>query len=280
MWRFAEMNRPTVLSFDARGRLWAASQDGSVWVHEDRDGDGRADVSTRFATGRRTPLGLHVAEDGTLYLSETGRITRLRDSDGDLVADEFESFVDDLPFGLHQNDNLKPGPDGWLYLGVGSTCDACQENDPRSGTIMRFDPTSGESEIFAHGMRNPYDLAFHPQTGALFATDNGRDDLGLDAPQEELNHVTQDSDYGWPGCWDRLIGPECSGTAQAVGFFEPHSSANSLDFYRGAAFPPGYDDALYVAGAPAVAVTDRAGLLLGYITRENIGELMVIRGRG
>ena len=67
--------------------------------------------------------------------------------------------------------------DGRLYIGVGSTCDACDDPDPRSAPPA-FQCETGDSEIYATGLRNPFDLAFHPSTGDLFATDNGRDDLG------------------------------------------------------------------------------------------------------
>lgn len=242
MRRFAEMVRPTSLTTDKDGRLYAASQDGTIHVFEDHDGDGRSDVDHLFSFGFNIPLGITIhSQTGDVYISSNGKISILRDFDADFRADEAVNFVNDLPFGLHQNNNLKFGPDGLLYIGIGSTCDACQEADPRSGTIMRFDADSGEGEIYASGMRNPFDLAFHPLTGDLFATDNGRDDLGLDAPGEELNLIHHGGDYGWPDCWDIGLGPACAGTETAIAFFEAHSSANSLVFYRGDRFPPGYN---------------------------------------
>ena len=135
------------------------------------------------------------------------------------------------------NNNIKFGPDGRLYMGLGSTCDACTENDPRSASILRFNVETGESEIYATGLRNPYDLAFHPVTGALFATDNGRDDLGLDIPFEELNQIVQGGNYGFPNCWNEQDQAGCENTIPAVAFFESHSSVNGLDFYNGNRFP-------------------------------------------
>ncbi|MBK9781817.1 MAG: PQQ-dependent sugar dehydrogenase [Anaerolineales bacterium] len=112
----------------------------------------------------------------------------------------------------------------------------------RNATIMRFNIETGEKEIYASGMRNPFDIAFHPLTGELFATDNGRDDLGLGAPQEELNLIIQNGDYGFPNCWDSQDAPGCEGTIPAVAFFEPHSSADGLDFYTGTQFPNEYQN--------------------------------------
>lgn len=245
---FADLYRPTSLAFDTNGRLYATSFDGTIHILQDTSGDGRADSDTLFARGFNTALGITLHPNtGDVYISDMGRITRLQDSSGDGTADVRQELVSNLPNGLHQNDNLKFGPDGLLYIGIGSTCDACTETDPRSATIMRFDINSGDGEVVASGLRNPFDLAFHPTTGDLFATDNGRDDLGMDAPQEELNHITPGSDYGWPDCWDDRQGPGCDGTETAVTFFAPHSSANSLDFYTYSQFPPAYQNDAFVA---------------------------------
>lgn len=245
--KFADIYRPTGMTFDAAGRLFVTSFDGTVHILHDEDGDGRANSDTVFASGFNTPLGITV-RPGTedVYVSSAGQITLLRDIDGDNRADFTETVVSNLPFGLHQNDNLKFGSDGWLYMGVGSTCDACDEPDPRSATIMRFNVDSGESEIIATGLRNPYDLAWHPITGDLFATDNGRDDLGLNEPFEELNLIVPGADYGWPGCWNDREGNSCAGTETAVAFFEPHTSANGIDFYTGNQFPTDYHNDAFV----------------------------------
>lgn len=248
--QFATLYRPTALAFDPNTdsvRLYAASADGSIHVLADNNGDGRADNNIIFAEGFSWPLGITIQPgSGDVYVSSNTLISVLRDFDGDFVADEVSPFVENLPVGRHQNDNLKFGPDELLYIGIGSTCDACYEEDPRSATIMRFDVTTGIGEVFATGMRNPYDLAFHPETGDLFATDNGRDDLGDDLPHEELNHIVEGGDYGFPDCWSDLQGPGCAGTIEAVALFRAHSSANSIDFYTGDRFPAEYHQRAFV----------------------------------
>ncbi|RPJ27136.1 MAG: hypothetical protein EHM33_09075 [Chloroflexi bacterium] len=246
--KFADLYRPTAFAFDAAGRLYVASQDGNVYLLVDDNKDGRSDSRSTFASGYYFPLGVAVhTPSGDVYVSYQGAITVLSDTDGDGRSDNERILVDDLPFDKHQNDNLEFGPDGWLYMGLGSTCDACEDPDPRSATILRFHVGTGESEIYATGMRNPFDLAFHPETGGLFATDNGRDDLGLDTPFEELNHIVQGGDYGYPDCWNEQDAPGCENTIPAIAFFEAHSSANGVDFYNGETFPAEYRGNAFVS---------------------------------
>ena len=236
--KFADLYRPTAFAFDAQGNMYVTSVDSKIYRLTDSDGDGRAESQIVFAAGYYLPLGITVQlSTGDVYVSHQGGITVLSDTDGDSKADAKRILADTLPTDLHQNDNLKFGADGWLYMGLGSTCDACNEYDPRSATILRFNVETGESEIYATGLRNPYDIAFHPITGDLFATDNGRDDLGMDVPFEELNHIIQGGNYGFPNCWNAQDQPGCENTIPPVAFFESHSSANGLDFYNGNLFP-------------------------------------------
>jgi putative membrane-bound dehydrogenase-like protein len=246
--KFADVYRPTAFTFDAQGQLYVTSTDSTVYLLNDLDRDGRAESKTVFAAGYYIPLGITIHRaTGEVYVSHQGGITVLSDLDGDGRADTTRVLVNDLPTDRHQNDNLKFGPDGWLYMGLGSTCDACTESDPRSATILRFNVETGASEIYATGLRNPYDIAFHPVTGDLFATDNGRDDLGMDVPFEELNHIVQGANYGYPNCWNEQDQPGCENTVPAVAFFEPHSSANGLDFYDGDRFPAEFRSNAFVS---------------------------------
>ena len=246
--KFADLYRPTGFAFDAAGRMFVTSQDGNVYILQDENQDRRADSRTTFATGYYFPLGVAIhGPSGEVYVSYQGSITVLKDEDGNGRSDAERLLVADLPFDKHQNDNLEFGPDGWLYMGLGSTCDACEDPDPRSASILRFDVETGESEVFAAGMRNPFDIAFHPETGQLFATDNGRDDLGMETPFEELNHIIRGGDYGYPDCWNEQDQPGCGDTIPPVAFFESHSSANGLDFYNGVGFPAEYHSNAFVS---------------------------------
>ena len=246
--KFADAPRPTAFAFDASGNLYVTSQDGNIYRLSDENRDGRADARSIFASGYVFPLGIAVhIPTNDVYLSHQGVISVLSDVNGDDRADQERILAGDLPFGQHQNDNLEFGSDGWLYVGVGSTCDACEDSNPLAATILRFDPETGEREIFATGLRNPFDIAFQPGTGELFATDNGRDQLGMDNPLEELNHILQGKDYGYPYCWNDGNQPGCEDTVTAVAFFEAHSSADGVDFYDGQRFPAEYRGNAFVS---------------------------------
>lgn len=242
--------RPTALTFGPDGTLYVASTNAEVLALTDTDGDRRADETTTFVSGVRVPLGL-LWHDGRLFVSHNdlgdGRVVAFADRDGDGRAEDRDVIVSGLPSdGLHQNDDLVLGPDGFLYLGMGSTCDVCVEADPRSAGILRFKPDGNELSVFARGLRNPYGLAFNA-AGDLFATDNGRDDLGREAPPEELNHIVADGDYGWPSCYVGATEPACAAAIAPIATFTPRSSADGLVFYDGGAFPEAYRDDAFVA---------------------------------
>lgn len=248
-------------------RFMAAGPDGSIYVSvpakgsvlilKDKDGDGAADSVTEFAAGLDRPHGLaFVAKD--LIVAETGRLVLLKDTDSDGKAEERTVITEDLPSGgAHWTRTVVLGPDSFLYVSAGSSCNVYVESDVRRASVMRFSIKGGKASLFARGLRNTVGLAFHPSTRVLWGVDNGRDLLGDDLPPEELNRIIEGADYGWPYCYgDRIpdeefspdgAGKICPNTAAPVVKMQAHSAPLGINFGHGLGFPPPFKDALFIA---------------------------------
>ena len=259
-YKFADgLDQPTSLAFDPFGRLFVAELRGRVKLIEDRDGDGLGDSPQTFWSDpdERFTLGLAVAPDGSLYTSVRGEVIVLRDSDGDGRADEERVIISGLPNRVHLNNGLAFGPDGKLYITNGSTCNLCREEDERSAAILRSDPDGSNLEVYAGGLRNPYDLAFD-RDGGLWATANEHDfyepaEEGLTLlkdPPEELNYIVEGGHYGWPECAGRdreMVEGGCRGKTPPLAEMAPHSSADGLAYYDAGHFPAEYRGGFFVA---------------------------------
>lgn len=241
---------PVSMAFDSRGRLFVGTYPGRILILLDTDEDGRADQIKTFATGLIQPLGLEFRANGDLFLTSNplggaGRIIRLRDTNGDDVADETTIILDGLPSeGDHQTDRLKFGPDGLLYIGQGSSTDAGAPDPGRPGerqynaSVLRIDVDNPSISVVATGLRNPFGMAFHPENGQLFTTDGGSGELGQlpdNSPLEEVNWIVPGSHYGFPGCEGPPIAgePACAGVRGPIATFGQHLTPTSIAFYTG-----------------------------------------------
>jgi len=160
-----------------------------IAVLPDHDRDGVADRIMVFADGLDRPHGLAFSGD-VLVAAENRRLVKLPDLDGDLKADREQRLSTDLPSGGgHWTHSLVIGTDGVYYISAGSSCNVCEEKDPRRAAALLIKKDGGPAEIYARGLRNSAGLARHPRTGELWASNNGRDRLGDDLPPEEINRI-------------------------------------------------------------------------------------------
>jgi len=198
---WAELPRIRALRPTPAGDLLASvPREGRIaLLARDRDGDGRSDGSQTLLEGLNRPHGMEL-HDGWLYVAETDAVGRVRfDAERGEASGAFERVVTGLPGGgNHWTRTVRVGPDGWMYVSVGSSCNVCVEDDPRRAALLRFRPEGSPVEIYATGLRNAVGFDWQPETGALYATDNGRDLLGDDFPPCELNRVVKGGFYGWP----------------------------------------------------------------------------------
>jgi glucose/arabinose dehydrogenase len=197
--------------------------------------------------------------EGALYVAEISRVLRF-----DGIEDRLESppapvvVYDTYPTETHHGwKYIAFGPDGWLYVPVGAPCNICDEraNDPRFASLTRVRPDGTGLEVFAHGIRNTVGFTWHPETKALWFTDNGRDMLGDDSPPDELNVATRPGmDFGYPYCHGGEIADPEFGTTRPCRDFAPparnlgpHVAALGLKFYTGQMFPAAYRGHLFIA---------------------------------
>ncbi len=246
---------PRFIRFGPDGSLYVAERGADrVVVLADSDGDGIVDRQTVFAERLHRPHSLVFHQDAW-YVGIPSGVVRLRDRDGDGLAEERQVLIDDYPTGGHSTRTVEFLPDGRMVVSVGSSCNVCDESDPRRAAVVIYDGPQADGErIFARGLRNAVGLAVHPDSGELWATNNGRDMLGDDLPPEALYIVRDGLDYGWPRCHNGTIedpdfgGPEsCRDVAKPVVNMQAHSAPLGLVFYTGTTFPAEYHGDLFVA---------------------------------
>lgn len=251
------LQNPRMLAIGPDGFLYVAERGaGRIVRLPDRNGDGQADGEQVVAEGLEAPSSMAFFKDGSLYVGETTRVTRLSEPDENGVFQKRETIIPDLPSGEgHSTRTVLFSPD-WsaLFVSIGSSCNVCEEPDPRRAAIMRYNPDGSGGELFARGLRNAVGITFRPGTDELWATNNGRDLLGDDLPPDTIQRVKAGQDYGWPRCHaGRIPDPDFGGPAACNNVDQPavelqaHSAPLGLTFYSGDQFPAAYHGDLFVA---------------------------------
>lgn len=247
---YASVPNARSLVLGAKGTIFASNRrGGSVYAVVD---NGQRTI--RLLKGLNSPNGIAML-DGDLYVAEIDKVSRYRD---------IESHLDDVPNGEVLNIDLPGdrhhgwryigfGPDKNLYISIGAPCNICDEQG--YATIERMAADGQDRETYAAGIRNSVGFTWHPDTGNLWFTDNGRDMLGDDLPADELNEVTEAGQhFGYPYCHaGDLLDPRF-GTGKRCSDYQPparklgaHVASLGLKFYTGAQFPEKYRGRLFIA---------------------------------
>lgn len=229
---------------------------GEVVALPDRDRDGRADQVVVVASGLTRPHS--VAFRGEyLYIATNPAVLRMRYVKG--RAQGTPEKIIDLPVSTtsHWTRSINFGPNGKLYVAIGSSCNVCEEDDARRTTIMEYNADGSGARPYAKGMRNAIGFDWDPQTKALWADDMGQDKLGDEMPPDEINRVEEGKHYGWPYYIGRNVpNPDLKDAKAPIKVadavppafeLQPHSSPIDLRFYKGKRFPAAYRNALLVA---------------------------------
>ena len=175
-----------------------------ITLLRDADGDGIAEVRHTFVEGLHSPFGMALVGNH-LYVANADALLRFEYRPGQTRIDAPAQMVEDLTLGTlnhHWTKNLIASADGQnLYIAIGSNSNVGENGmDEEEGraAIWEVDVASGESRIFASGLRNPVGMAWQPDTGTLWTTVNERDELGSDLVPDYLTSVEEGGFYGWP----------------------------------------------------------------------------------
>ncbi len=214
---------------------------GEVVTLHDQDGDWKIEERTTFLSGLKRPHGIAIHNDD-VYIAEEDQVFRVKDTNNDGIAEQetIEHLVD-LPEGSHWTRTVKIFNDE-MYISIGSTCNVCKEEHPWRAAIVKCKLDGSNCAVFASGLRNSVDMELHE--GKIWATENGRDQLGNDVPPEEINIIEEGKDFGWPICFGKQIHDSnfdkntyirnpCLDTEPSYIDMQAHSAPLGLGFYEG-----------------------------------------------
>ena len=248
------------MALGSDGTIFVGTRAQNVYAVVDRNKDNKADEVLTVATGLTVPNGV-AFRNGALYVAENNRISRydgvldfVKVAGGSGPAPKQTVLNGKLPDDrMHGWKYLSFGPDGLLYTQIGAPGNILDRGDPYA-TIIRMKPEGGDFEIFARGIRNSVGQTWHPDTKEMWFTDNGRDNLGDDQPNDELNVASKPGmHFGYPYCHQGDIldpefgkGKSCADYTPPAQKMGPHVAALGLKFYAGTMFPPEYRKQLFI----------------------------------
>lgn len=239
------------------GTLYVGTRSaGNVYALRDTDGDMKIDKQYTLLTKGNMPNGV-AYRDGDLYVAEVDRILKFSDIESKLDnPGKPEVIFDGYPSEKHHGWKfIDFGPDGKLYVPVGAPCNICNSKEEIFNSLTRINPDGTDMEIVHRGIRNTVGFTWHPETGELWFTDNGRDHLGDNKPACELNRATKDyMHFGYPFCHQGDISdPEfgklspCSAYTRPAQNLGPHTAPLGIEFYSGDQFPEKYKNTALIA---------------------------------
>jgi glucose/arabinose dehydrogenase len=235
------------------GTIFAGSRlAGNVYAVVDKGG--AREVKT-IAKGLHRPNGL-AFHKGTLYVAELSKVSRYDDIEKNLDNPPAAKVIyDDLPKDeAHGWKFIGIGPDEKLYVPVGQQGNNVMPTDAHA-QIRRVNLDGSGAEVIAKGVRNTVGFDWHPTTKELYFTDNSRDWVSEDLPEDELNRVTKPGQhFGSPYCYqgdfidpDFGWGRSCDEFVKPIAKMGPHTAALGMRFYTGGMFPSEYKNAILIA---------------------------------
>ncbi|PYR43701.1 MAG: oxidoreductase [Acidobacteria bacterium] len=258
-----------LMTVSPEGTLLVARRPRSEVVALRQDAGGNTPATPEVILSNLTNAHSLAFKDGWLYIATTPAVLRVRWANG-RPQGEPEKVVD-LPAStpsLHVSRTINFGPDGRLYVSIGSSCNVCVEPDPRRTTIQVL-TGDGTLQPYARGLHNAIGFDWDPDTGRMWAGETGQDNLGDDFPPDEIDLIEAGKHYGFPFFIAKNqpnIGqPELSAAKRDIAVADAvppaldlpaHISPIDLRFYRGTQFPPAFRHALFIAMHGSVRKTN------------------------
>jgi len=228
----------------------------------DVDGNGAVDMQTVFLDHLHSPFGMALVGND-FYVANTDAVMRYPYQEGQTQITAPGIKLTDLPGGPidhHWTKSLTASPDGAkLYAGVGSNSNVGEngmEAEKERAAIWEIDRASGAHRLYATGLRNPNGLTFEPESHALWAVINERDELGPDLVPDYFTSVKVGAFYGWPYSYygqhldPRVMPQRPDLTAKAIPpdyALSSHVAPLGLAFYTGATLPATYRGGAFIA---------------------------------
>lgn len=252
---------------------------GNVYAIVDKGGSREVKVLLK---GLYRPSGI-VYKDGALYVAELSRILRYDNIEDRLDNPPqpvvvFDVLPKDEPHGWKY---MKLGPDGWLYFQIGAPGNIV--NPPYThAQIARVNPDKSILETVALGVRNGSGMDFHPVTKQLWFTNNGRDWVNDDMPNDTLHRVTRKGmHFGYPFCHQGdFLDPEY-GKGRSCKEFDPptlklgpHVAALGMRFYTGKMFPAEYKNNIFIAQHGSWNRTKKTGYNVSRVVLDGSGKVV------
>ncbi len=241
------------MAYSPKGTVFVGSRlQDKVYAITNKDGKRQVHV---LVSGLYRPNGV-AYKDGTLYIAELSQISKIENVDDKIDASPKPVVIyNDLPKDeAHGWKYLAIGPDNKLYFEVGQPGNNVL-HDKNHGQLRRINLDGSGAEVIAYGIRNTVGFDWNPRNHDLYFTDNGRDWLSEDWPNDKLNRITKvGEDFGEPYCHQGNIpdpdfgwGHKCSDFVPPVALMGPHAAALGMKFYIGHMFPAEYRDQIFVA---------------------------------
>lgn len=248
--KFAEKaGEPRMMVVRPDGTVYVSRRSGDILMLKDTNNDGKADTQQVVLTKKQVH-GLAIRGEELYFITVTDIFKAKFNPDGTLGTPD--SLVGNLPDGgQHPNRTLAFGPDGNLYVSIGSTCNECTETRDENATLVVMKPDGTGQRIFAKGLRNTIGFDWHPTSKELYGMDHGIDWYGDDEQREELNLLKDGGHYGWPYIYgEGKINPQDEPDEPIETFkkkatnplltYTAHSAPLDFMFYTGQQFPAEY----------------------------------------